>query len=296
LDKFERRIVMKLKMTEDDNAVVVIVDGKPVFVGDDGKDVVVDVPQLFGKITALNSENKEKREYAEGLELKLKPLDGIEDLAEFKTNADKAFETVKNFSDKDLVEAGKVDEIKVEMKAAHDADKAKLLTSFQEKETGFADTIKKKDGTIYKLMVSSKFAQSPYFAGKEAKTLLPPEIAESYFGNNFKVESNGDEGELRVVGYLAGNQIYSRKNPGELADFDEALETVIDQYPMKDNIFRAGKGGSGAGGGQSGGGGGGEATEIQKLEVAYKEAIDKKDAKLALSIKNRLFTARQAAT
>lgn len=48
-----------------------------------------------------------------------------------------------------------------------------------------------------------------------------------------------------------GNPIYSRKNPGELADFDEALEIIISQYPHKDSILR-GSGASGAGATQAG--------------------------------------------
>lgn len=52
----------------------------------------------------------------------------------------------------------------------------------------------------------------------------------------------------------AGNKIFSRSRPGDLADFDEALETLVDQYPYKDQILK-GSGASGGGAQHAGGGG-----------------------------------------
>jgi hypothetical protein len=278
---------MKLKVDDKGNAV--LAEGKPVYVAEDGKEIEVDVPQLFGKITELNSENKKRREHAEGLEGRLKLFDGIEDLPKWKTEAEKAFETVKNLSDKELVDAKKVDEIKKEMRIAFEKEKENLTASMVDKEKGYVDQLKTKDATIYNLMVSSKFAQSPFFSGDKPKTLLPPEIAETYFGKHFKVEQVKG-GQLRVVGYLSDNQIYSRKNPGELADFDEALETIVEAYPLKDRIMKASGGGSGASGGSGGGGGqGSPQDELAKLQKAHEEATKRGDAKSAITIKNRIF-------
>lgn len=57
---------------------------------------------------------------------------------------------------------------------------------------------------------------------------------------------------MRLVRRLAydqsGNKIFSRARPGELADFDEALEVLVDQYPHKEQILKA----SGANGGGAG--------------------------------------------
>jgi hypothetical protein len=294
LERTERSQNMKLKL--DDKGVVVVNNGMPVYVDKDGKDIEVDVPSLFTKITTLNAENKQRRERAEALEGTLKIFDGIEDLPKWRSEADEAFKKVKNFSQKDLIEANKVEEIKKEMKAAHEEEKGKLLKSFQEKDATWQGTVKQKDDMIYSLMVSSKFAQSPFFTGEKAKTLLPPEIAETYFGKNFRVEDDG-KGKLRVTGYINGNAIYSRKNPGELADFEEALEAIIESYPLKDRIIRAGEsGGSGGGGGAGGGGAGGGhplKVKVEKLQVAYDEALKKKDMKLAITLKNQLHEARK---
>jgi hypothetical protein len=62
-------------------------------------------------------------------------------------------------------------------------------------------------------------------------------MATEYFGKHFKIEDN------RIVGYLDGEKILSKTKYGELADFDEALETIIEKYPMKDRILRAGHAG-----------------------------------------------------
>lgn len=283
---------MKLKLNEDGN--VVVVEGKPVYIDDDEKEIEVDVPQLFGKITQLNGESKGHRERAEALTVTLEPFKGIDDVSKWKTDADAAIEKVKNFSDKDLIEAGKVDQIKAEMKAAHDEEKSSILSSFSEKEGTFQEALKKKDGTIYKLMVSAKFAQSPYFAGDKPKTLLTPEIAEAYFGTDFKVEGEGDEA-LRVVGYVNGNQIYSRKNPGELADFDEALDAIITAYPMKDKILRASSGGSGGQGGDDETHDREKPGDLKKLEEQYKEAAKSGRMTDAIAIKNKMHAIRQKA-
>jgi len=54
-----------------------------------------------------------------------------------------------------------------------------------------------------------------------------------------------------VVGYLGSEKIISKNNYGQLAGFDEALRIIVDQYPMKDAIIRAGAGGGAGGGGNS---------------------------------------------
>ena len=72
------------------------------------------------------------------------------------------------------------------------------------------------------------------------------------FAKNFKVE-NG-----KVVPYdQTGNKVYSKKNMGEVAGVDEALEIMVDAYPYKDSILKAddqsGSGNEGGGGGRGSG-------------------------------------------
>src|ERR1700677_2685821 len=105
---------MKLKL--DDAGHVVIQDGKPVYTDDTGKDIAVDYPYTLSTISRLNSEAKGHRERAESAEEKLKAFEGISDPGA----AIKALETVKNLGDKQLVDAGEVQRIKDESKAAYE--------------------------------------------------------------------------------------------------------------------------------------------------------------------------------
>src|SRR5690349_21486790 len=99
---------MKLKL--DDKNQVVVQDGKPVYVADDGKEVVFDYPATLATISRLNGEAKGHRERAEAAEAKAKIFEGIED----PVKAREALETVKNLDSKKLFDAGKVEEIKAE--------------------------------------------------------------------------------------------------------------------------------------------------------------------------------------
>jgi hypothetical protein len=145
-------------------------------------------------------------------------------------------------------------------------------------------------------MVSDRFSRSPLFVstdGNPPKTILKPAYAEAYYGRNFKVEES-DNGARIVVGYdQAGNQIYSKKRPGQLADFDEAIEHIINTSPDKDDILRAGKSGSGADGGQDGGKG--PTSDIAKLEVQYAEAQKTGNGKAMIALKNRIHDLRMKA-
>lgn len=281
---------MKLKM-DDDGHVVVSGDGLPVY-EIDGKDTPIDVPNLYAKVPELNTEAAKYRKQRNEMRETLKIFEGIDDIPEWKANADKAIETVQNFKDKDLVEAGKVEEIKSAMQTAHKEELDNVKASFEGQIGKLEGKLGEQESTIYHLMVSQQFSQSPYFVGSDTnppKTILTPEIAEAYFGKQFKVEMT-DDGRRVVVGYdTSGNQLYSRARPGELADFGEALEQIINVYPQKDQIMRAGKSGSGAVGG---GDDKTPAGEIAKLEAAYKAAQEAGDGKACIAIKNQLHDAR----
>lgn len=75
---------MKLKL--DENGQVVVVDGKPVYIHDDGKEIPFDAPQATQKIAQLNAEAKQHRLAKEEAEAKLTAFDGIDDAQAAKTN------------------------------------------------------------------------------------------------------------------------------------------------------------------------------------------------------------------
>lgn len=274
---------MKLKLEENGN--IVVEDGKPVFVDEDGKDVVVDVPQLFTKIKELNGESKQRRLEIGDFKKKYKLFQDIEELDGWKEGADKALELVKNIDQSQLIQAGKVEELKESMKKAFEGERENTEKAFGLKTQELLDQISQNEGTIFDLLVTSKFTQSPFFSGESPKTNVLPDMAAKYFGHQFKVEKSST-GSLKVVGYnLAGTQIYSRKNPGELANFDEAIAEIIDEYPMKERILKSSGGGSGG----RGGSGGNEDDDLTKLKTKYAEAMKAGRTTQAIAIKNQIF-------
>lgn len=217
---------MKLKL--DENGHVVVQDGKPVYVHDDGKEVPFDAAQTVATISRLNGEAKTHREAKEQLETKLKGFEGIEDPAAAK----KALETLKNFDDKKLVDAGEVEKVKAEaIKAIED----KYAPIVQERDAFQAQ--------LHNELIGGGFARSKFIQDNIA---VPTDMIQATFGKNFQIEN----GKVVAVG-ADGQKIYSRTRPGEVADFDEALETLVGGYQHKDSIL---KGGQGSGGGFQGGG------------------------------------------
>jgi|GEM_PF-172271 len=283
---------LELKFDEEGKAVFVEKDGAklPVYIDPDDpeSEIEVDVPGLFSRITDVSAEAKKYRKEKAALKVKFKFFDEIEDIDAWLEESNKARETVKNFNDKQLVDAGKVDEIKKQMKEVHAEEIENVHNSYKQAITDKEGVISKKDDTIYKLLVSSKFAQSKYFSGESPVTLLPPEIGETYFGKYFKVEED-DKGELREIGYnKASKQILSKKNPGDLADFDECMDVILNEYPKKDSIIRSSGAGSGSGGGSGASQPTGVDAKIAKLQAAYDEAFTAKDGKRSIALKNQI--------
>ncbi|NOM41833.1 DUF6651 domain-containing protein, partial [Klebsiella pneumoniae] len=96
---------------------------------------------------------------------------------------------------------------------------------------------------LYAEMIGGNFARSKFIADKLA---VPADMVQATFGRNLKIEDG------KVVAYDAqGQKIFSRARPGELADFDEALETLVSQYPHRDHILKSSD--ANGGGAQNGG-------------------------------------------
>jgi hypothetical protein len=257
---------MKLKTLEvDGKTYAEVTDGKPVFVGDDGKDIAFDALSTVATISRLNGEAKGHRERAEKAETNLKAFEGIPDAAAAK----KALETVSNLDHKKLIDAGEVDKVKAEATKAMD-ERIKAV------EEGFAPVVAERDKLKADLdgeMIGGAFSRSKMIADKLA---IPADLVQARFGANFKRE------EGKVVGYdNAGNKLFSRAKPGEQADFDEALEMLVDAYPYKDNILK-GSHVSGSGARDSNGGSGGKSmsrAQFDALDPAAK-ATAIKDTKI----------------
>ena len=88
---------MQLKV--DENGHAVLQDGKPVYVRDDGSETAFDADHAIKQIRKLSDERDTLRGKASAFE-------GLDPEA-----ARKAVETVKNLSDKKLIEAGEVQKV-----------------------------------------------------------------------------------------------------------------------------------------------------------------------------------------
>ena len=235
---------MKLKTVTIENKTYAEVNeqGLPLYIHDDGKEVAHDAPQTVATISRLNGEARTNRERYETAETSLKAFEGIED----PTAAKKAMETLKNFDDKKLVDAGEVEKVKAE-----------AIKAIEDK---YAPIVQERDAfqtQLHNELIGGGFARSKYIQDNIA---VPADMIQAQFGKNFQIEN----GKVVAVG-ADGQKIYSRTRPGEVADFDEALETLVGGYPHRDSIL---KGGQGSGGGfqNNGGQGGGKSMSRQQFE------------------------------
>jgi hypothetical protein len=237
---------MKLKLKLDDEGKVVLQDGMPIYVHEDGKEIPFDAGKAFEKIEELNTENSARRHANKELTDKLsaflnedgEPLDPEE--------VQKALKIVKNLEDKQMLDAEGVEKLKAQIQAAYVEKENETRKGYDAKIEAMEKEIGKRDSTIYDFLVREKFLKSPTIL---EKTVIPPDMAADYWGKHFAVEGQGRE--AKVIGRLNGDKILSRKNPGHEADFEEALETIIDNYPMKAAIMRSTAGGAGGGGSDS---------------------------------------------
>lgn len=242
---------MKLKL--DDKGAVVVQDGKPVYVTDDGKDVAFDAPATRDTIARLNKEAQQHRERAEAVEEKLKSFDGIEDA----DKARKALETMKNLDDKKLIDAGEVERVKQEAKTGYEEQ-------LKAQEKKYKPVIEERDSLkneLHSERMSTAFNRSKFI---QEKLAIPVDMVQAKFAANFGIE----DGKIRAKDG-SGNLVYSRARPGEVADFDEAMEILVDSYSHRDNILK----GTGASGGGAGGSTGGAGGKRQVTRAAF-DAMD----------------------
>ena len=225
---------MKLKL--DENGHVVVKDGFPVWVAEDGAEIAYNVPDLVNKISAVNAESAGRRKDIDALTSQLKAFDGID-----PEKAKAALETVTNLDAGKLIDAGKVDDLKMEIKKSYDGKISDLEKALADSKKDSADRLAAKEASIRTLLVKGIFDSSAFL---KDKTVLPSDVAYASFGRHFEVKE--ENGELRVVATMNGQPIFSRSDPGTFAAPEEALEAIIDKYPMKDRILKAPDGGSGS--------------------------------------------------
>lgn len=228
---------LKTRELEDGTTVAEIKDGHPVYIDEDDNDreLAMDVPSMRTKIIGLSKDEKGHREAREEAEKRLKAFEGIED----PEAAKKALEKVAALNDKELIDAGKVEEIKAN---AVKATEEKMQAALDAKDEEIAELSTNLDGatkTLNDELIGGAFARSKFV---EDNIAIPVDFLQAKFGNNFKVVDG------KRVGFDEnGKEIYSKSKPGEIAEFDEALEILVSAHPNKDDFLKGRqKNGSGA--------------------------------------------------
>ncbi|CAM9316544.1 MULTISPECIES: DUF6651 domain-containing protein [Acinetobacter] len=238
---------MKLKTIQIENKTYAEVneEGKPLYLHEDGTEIAFDAPHAIAKINELGSEAKNHRIAKEQAEASLKTFEGLD--AEKARNA---LNTIKNFDDKKLIDAGEAERVRTE---AIDSVK-------QTYETQLGQITSERDAfqqQLHNELIGGGFARSKFI---QEKVAVPVDMVQAMFGQNFKVEDG------KPIAYDSkGQKIYSRTNHGDEAAFDEALEILIGGYQHKDSILKGSQAGGGGFSGQ-GGQGGGKAMSRQSFE------------------------------
>lgn len=214
-----------------ENGNVVLRDGNPVLVDADGAERTVGLDT----ISRLNAENRTHRERYERAETSLKAFNGLDPSK--VADAIKALDTVSKLDAKKLIDAGEVDRVREE-----------IGNAFKEKLGEFEKENNTLKTQLNDLRLGNAFNSSKWIQDNVA-TPLP--MFRAHFEKHIKVEDG------KLVPYdAAGNKISSKKRLGEIADFDEAIEILIETSPFKNDILKApnqrGSGNNGDGGKKAG--------------------------------------------
>jgi hypothetical protein len=245
----------QVKLKTDAEGHAVLDNGKPVYIGDDGREVAYDPPAMHATIGRLNKEAQGHREAKEAAEAAIKGFEGIDPAA-----ARKALDVVKNLDEAKLIDAGKVEEIKLA-----------AIKSVEDKYKPVAERAETLERELYAERIGGSFARSKFIA---EKLVIPADMVQAQFGRHFELK----EGKI-LAKDAAGNTIYSDANPGAPAEVDEALEKLVQAYPHRDRILK-GSGHSGSGSNGVDGGGGARVVTRQQF-AAMKPAEQAKVAAAA---------------
>lgn len=198
----------------------------------EGKDIEYDGEKLAADISQVNAEREEERTALESLKAELE--NSKKDSEKYKgidpEEARKAMETVRNLEEAKMVEAGEVEKIKQSaIEAIRDSHNEEISELKKKYEPIAVDRDRLKT-RLDQVIVSNAFANSKFI---QEKVSVPSDMIESEFSDHIRVVN----GKLKILDG-SGKEIYSRKEPSRPADFDEALEVIIEAYPHKATILK----------------------------------------------------------
>ncbi len=230
----------KMKKVNNEDVIETGADGNPVWIDDKGKELAVN----GGRIPELMTEAAKHRRDKEAAEARLTAFGDLD-----PAKAREAIEKLALVDQGQLVQAGKVEEVRNSLKA-----------DFQSKLDAKDAEVKRLADEAKRDKLATAFATSPFIKDKIA---FGPDLVQNMLGNHFDVKDG------KVVAIDAnGTPITSQKVFGEIASFDEAIEAIISSRPDKDALLRGSKGG-GTGGDHNGGGSGVKRVVTRAQEKAF---------------------------
>lgn len=216
------------KKTDDGTGLAVDDKGNPIWINPNGGG---EQSVEGNTISRLNAEARDNRVRAEKAENDLKAFEGLD-----PKKAREAIDIADKIDKKQLIDAGKVDEVRAEITKGYEGK----LTEAEKRANEATAALRSE-------RLSGRFASSKFVKDAVA---VPVDMVQATFGARFEFDENNNI----VAKRSDGNPVYSKKSMGNIADFDEALEILIDEYPNKNMIL---KGNNQSGTGNNGGGGNG---------------------------------------
>lgn len=201
---------------------LVLSNGVPVFVHDDGKEEPVNVAAVMAALNRAKAEAKERREQLDALSTKLKAFEDLD-----PDEARSALSKVKSIDAKRLIDSGEAEKAW--------AGERKLFT---DKLSAAEKRAQEAEQRLHRELVSGGISRSTFV--KES-LVVPPDFVEAVFGKHAKIEDG------RPVWVDTDGSVIFDPATGKAADADYAIRHLVSQRPDKDHLFRATqKSGSGA--------------------------------------------------
>ena len=244
----ERKLAMPYKL-DDDGSLALHDDGRPVWINPlTKKESPFDPDAMHAKTIDLGRESKTYREAKETLDGTVAALVAAGVDVENPTEVAAAFKELKKLKAKvpNAQDGGDPEEVSQLREQLHELEEK--LTAVSVKAKADAESLETESGKVRKLTVSEAFQRSRYFTRwtdengepRDPLTILPPEVAEAYFGGYFEPGEGAEILGFYQPGGDKATLIYSRaEGDSKPAAFDESIERLLERMPNKNDLLPA---------------------------------------------------------
>ncbi len=244
---------ISLKTTDklQDGQIAAVLDekGRPIVIGADAdnpdEERGLDIVHLFTEVPNLRNQSQQFKNHAAELKAKLDILKtaGIdtEDAKQFEewlTSAKKAIETASNLDAGNLKTAADVERIKRDAVEAHEAQVKTIKDDYEQALTDQKSQVDNLDSQLRELLIRNQFGNSKFV---REKMTYPSDKVMKIFSDNFKIEEHNGK-KLPVAYYTGGmkdgEKVTSKELFGEIAEFEEAIELLVNYDTDRDHMLK----------------------------------------------------------